>query len=47
MNDPIAAAYARRILRGNITINDVPEKKREIVKTMLEDLTKTESSYQM
>lgn len=39
MNDPIASAYARRVLRGVITINDVPETKREIVRRMLEETT--------
>ena len=36
MKDPIAAAYARRIKRGSITIDDVPEQKREAVRKILE-----------
>lgn len=36
MKDPIAAAYARRIKRGRITIDDVPEQKREAVRDILE-----------
>lgn len=36
MADPIAAAYARRIKRGAITIEDVPESKREAVEAILE-----------
>ena len=36
MADPIAAAYARRIKRGSITIEDVPEQKREAVREILE-----------
>lgn len=35
MNDPIAAAYARRIKRGAITIEQVPERKREAVEEIL------------
>lgn len=37
MNDPIARAYARRIRREVITIDDVPEEKREIVKIIMEE----------
>lgn len=36
MADPIAAAYARRIKRGAITLEDVPEQKREAVREILE-----------
>lgn len=36
MGDPIAAAYARRVQRGAITIEDVPESKREAVREILE-----------
>lgn len=36
MKDPIAAAYARRIKRGSITIEDVPKQKREAVREILE-----------
>lgn len=39
MNDPIASAYARRILRGAITIDDVPETKRDAVRRILEEMT--------
>lgn len=35
MASPIAKAYARRIKRGTITINDVPENIREEVETLL------------
>lgn len=35
MKDPIAAAYARRIKRGAITIEDVPSPKREAVRAIL------------
>ena len=35
MKDPIAAAYARRIKRGSIIIDDVPEQKREAVREIL------------
>lgn len=40
MTDPIAAAYARRIKRGRITIEDVPEQKREAVREILDQETK-------
>lgn len=40
MADPIAAAYARRIKRGAITIDDVPEKKREAVRAILAESDK-------
>lgn len=36
MADPIAAAYARRVKRGEITVEDVPEPKREAVREILE-----------
>lgn len=36
MADPIAAAYARRIKRGAITIEDVPDQKREAVQAILD-----------
>nr|DAU21064.1 MAG TPA: hypothetical protein [Caudoviricetes sp.] len=36
MADPIAAAYARRIKRGAITIDDVPKQKREAVQEILD-----------
>lgn len=37
MANAIAKAYARRILRGEITIEDVPERIREDVKTLLSE----------
>lgn len=40
MKDPIAAAYARRIKRGSITIDDVPEQKREAVREILAESDK-------
>ena len=36
MNDAIARAYYRRIKNGVITIEDVPEPKREVVQEMLD-----------
>lgn len=38
MTDPIAAAYARRVQRGAITIEDVPESKRDAVREILEGI---------
>lgn len=35
MSNPIAAAYARRIKRGEITIEDVPERIREDVRAII------------
>lgn len=40
MADPIAAAYARRIKRGAITIDDVPEQKREAVREIIDQEAK-------
>ena len=37
MSSAIAKAYVRRILRGEITIDDVPERIRESVEQLLKD----------
>ena len=40
MANPIAQAYARRIQRGAITIEDVPEKIKKEVQKVLEEVEK-------